>query len=48
MRGYANTLLWLQHLIVQEMMKRDEEKVEWILYIPNLLPSQLFLLMELE
>jgi hypothetical protein len=32
-RGFANTLLWLQHLIVSEMLKNVEERVEWIMYV---------------
>jgi hypothetical protein len=31
-RGYANTLLWVQHVIVEKMMKGGEG-TEWILYV---------------
>jgi hypothetical protein len=33
-RGFANILLWLQHLIVSEMLKNVEERMEWIVYVP--------------
>jgi hypothetical protein len=31
-RGFANTLLWLQHIIVKEIVEKTvEERAEWIL-----------------
>lgn len=36
-RGYANTLLWVQHVIVGEIMKKEKrDGSEWILYVPKI------------
>jgi hypothetical protein len=43
-RGFANTLLWLQHLIVSEMLKNVEERAEWVMYVLLTLPVLHFLI----
>ncbi|CAO2652606.1 Nn.00g008890.m01.CDS01 [Neocucurbitaria sp. VM-36] len=34
-KGALNKLLWLQQLIVAELMKREEERMEWICYFDH-------------
>ncbi|EAT90222.1 hypothetical protein HBH56_059530 [Parastagonospora nodorum] len=31
-KGFANTLLWLQHVITSELLKDENERAEWILF----------------
>jgi hypothetical protein len=31
-KGFANTFLWLQHVITSELLKDENERAEWILY----------------
>lgn len=34
-KGFANTFLWLQHVMTRELLKSENERAEWILYVPT-------------